>query len=56
MPLGAFTEETFSGLEQGEENIAVGISKETWGALEPLRFKMFQSFMESIREDAPTLA
>lgn len=53
MPLDAFTEETFSGLEQGEENIAVGSSKDTWGALEPLRYKKFQSFIEFIRKTHP---
>ncbi|MCJ1468006.1 hypothetical protein MMC07_006632 [Pseudocyphellaria aurata] len=42
MPLDAFIEETFVGLDQGHENVAVGFCKPWWDALEPTRLKLFQ--------------
>lgn len=49
MPLDAFTEEAFSGLEQGHENIPVGPIKQSWGALEPPRQKMFEGTIELMK-------
>lgn len=42
MPLDTFIEETFSGLEQGHEDVAVGFSKQAWNALEPARLKIYR--------------
>lgn len=49
MPLDDFTEEAFSGLEQGYENIAVGAVERSWSILEPPRQKMFQGTIEFMK-------
>ncbi|MCJ1426562.1 hypothetical protein MMC29_004465 [Sticta canariensis] len=49
MPLDAFTEEAFFGLEQGHEHIAVGPAKQSWDALELPRQKMFEGTIELMK-------
>ena len=49
MPLDQFTREAFAGLEQCEEQVAVGLSKGWFDALEPLRQAKFRQLIEMMR-------
>ena len=49
IPLDAFTEEAFAGLEQGDEDIPVGNIKQAWSALEPPRQKIFRGMVEHMK-------
>lgn len=52
MPLKDFTDETFSGLENGNEQIPIGPAKKWFSSFEAERQQTFKEYTEMIKKGA----